>query len=176
MRKTSIVVRLKFQKQSVWKFVSRTILHSGGYNTPQLALGFIPVIFALLLSMVWATGAFAELKEGLWEVTTQVEIKGMPQSMPPTTFRQCITKKDAVPQNQDKNFDCKTINLKTSGDTVSYTVECKGKEGMTKVSGTTTYTDNSMNGSSTTTVKMKGQPEMQMTSKLKGKYIGACLK
>ena len=33
------------------------------------------VIFALLLSIAWATGAFAELKEGLWEVTTQVEIK-----------------------------------------------------------------------------------------------------
>jgi len=47
-------VRLKFQKQRVLKFVSRTIPHSGGYNIPQLAaklfptftLGFIPVIFA----------------------------------------------------------------------------------------------------------------------------------
>jgi len=30
-------VRLKFQKRSVLKFVSRTIPHSGGYDTPQLA-------------------------------------------------------------------------------------------------------------------------------------------
>ncbi len=43
------VVRLKFQKQitskvsiGVLKFVSRTIPHSGGYNTPQLALGSYP--------------------------------------------------------------------------------------------------------------------------------------
>ena len=49
----TFIVRLKFQKRSVLKFVSRTIPHSGGYNTPQLAaelfpklaLGFIPVIF-----------------------------------------------------------------------------------------------------------------------------------
>ena len=51
----AFVVRLKFQKRSALKFVSRTIPHSGGYNTPQLAetifpklvLGFIPMILLL---------------------------------------------------------------------------------------------------------------------------------
>jgi len=134
------------------------------------------IVLAVVLSFLWISISWAELKEGLWEITTQVEIKGMPQSMPPTTFRQCITKSDPVPQSKDKNYDCKIINQKVSGDTVSYALECKGKEGVTKMSGTTTYTDNSMNGSSTTIVKMKGQPEMQMVSKIKGKYIGACPK
>jgi hypothetical protein len=41
---TFFVVRLKFQKRSALKFVSRTIPRSGGYNTPKLALGFIPAI------------------------------------------------------------------------------------------------------------------------------------
>ena len=48
------IVRLKFQKLSALKFVSRTIPHSGGYKTlqfaaelfPKLALGFIPVIIS----------------------------------------------------------------------------------------------------------------------------------
>jgi len=31
-------------KQSVSEFVSRIIPYKQGYNTPQLALGFIPVI------------------------------------------------------------------------------------------------------------------------------------
>ena len=51
----AFVVRLKFQKRSALKFVSRTIPHSGGYNAPQLAatlfpklvLGFIPMILLL---------------------------------------------------------------------------------------------------------------------------------
>jgi len=133
-------------------------------------------IFSIALFTFWATGVFAEMKEGLWEITTQAELKGMPQAMPPTTFRQCITKSDPVPQSKDKNYDCKTLTQKVSGNTVSYAVECTGKEGVTKVSGTTTYTENSMNGTSTTNVKMKGQPEMQMTSKIKGKYVGACPK
>ena len=41
---SDFIVRLKFQKRSELKFVTRTIPHSGGYNTPQPALGFIPVI------------------------------------------------------------------------------------------------------------------------------------
>ncbi|MFA5321749.1 MAG: DUF3617 domain-containing protein [Smithella sp.] len=134
------------------------------------------IIFAVVMSVLWAACAFAELKEGLWEITTQVEMKRIPQSIPPTTFRQCITKKDAIPQSKDKNYECKTINQKISGNTISYTVECKSKEGVMHTSGTTTYTDKFMNGSSTTSFKIKGQPEMKMSSKMKGKYIGACPK
>ena len=37
-------MRLKLQKRSEWKFVSRIIPHKQVFNTPQLALGFIPVI------------------------------------------------------------------------------------------------------------------------------------
>jgi len=48
------IVRLKFQKRSVLKFVSRTISRCGGYNTPQLALGFIPVILTGMLFLLLA--------------------------------------------------------------------------------------------------------------------------
>jgi hypothetical protein len=37
-------MRLKLQKQSALKFVSRIIPYEQGYNSPQLALGFIPVV------------------------------------------------------------------------------------------------------------------------------------
>jgi len=133
------------------------------------------IIWAVLLSMLWTTAAWAEFKEGLWEITTQIEMKGMPP-MPPTTIRQCITRNDPVPQTNDKNYDCKIIDQKVSGSTVSYTVECKGKEGEMKTSGTSTYTGTSMKGTTTTIFKMEGQPEMQMESKTTGKYVGNCSK
>ncbi len=137
------------------------------------------IIFVVFISMLWAASALAEFKEGLWEITTQVEMKGMQgmtQSIPSTTSRQCITKSDPVPQNKDKNIECKTVNLKTSGNTISYTVECKGSGQEMHTTGTTTYSDKSMNGTSTTSFKMKGQPEIKMNSKIKGKYIGPCTK
>lgn len=134
------------------------------------------LILIVALSLFWATTALAELKEGLWDITTQVEMKGMPQSIPPTTFRQCITQNDPVPQNKDKNYECKIISQKVVGNTVNYNVQCTGKEGTIQTSGTTTYTDHSMSGASTTSIKIKGQPEMKMSNKMKGKYVGPCTK
>ena len=134
------------------------------------------MILVVLSIAVLSSEAFAQLKDGLWEITTQVEIKGMQQQMPPTTVRQCITSNDPVPKNQDKNFECKTISQKVSGNTIHYAVECKGREGIMTSTGQSTYTGSTMSGSSQTSFIMKGQPEMQMTNRMTGKYLGACPK
>ncbi|PKN37549.1 MAG: hypothetical protein CVU62_07390 [Deltaproteobacteria bacterium HGW-Deltaproteobacteria-2] len=57
MRIKSFVARLKFQKRSALKFVSRTIPHSGGYDTPNLTWGVIPVISVFVL-ITFLSGAF----------------------------------------------------------------------------------------------------------------------
>jgi hypothetical protein len=98
----------------------------------------------------------------------------MQQQMPPATVRQCITKSDPVVKNQDKDYNCKTTSLKVSGNTVTYAVECKGKEGTMFSEGKNTYTGNAMEGTSTTSFKMQGQPAMQVKTKMSGKYIGPC--
>jgi hypothetical protein len=134
------------------------------------------MILVVLSVAVVSSEVFAQLKDGLWEITTQVEIKGMPQQMPPSTFRQCITGNDPVPKNQDKNFECKTISQKVSGNTIHYVVECKGREGIMTSTGQSTYTGSTMSGSSQTRFIMRGQPEMQMTNRMTGKYLGACPK
>ncbi|HON59514.1 MAG TPA: DUF3617 family protein [Smithella sp.] len=135
-------------------------------------IGFLTVAF-----FVGSTAcAWAQLKEGLWDFTTQVQIKGMPKTMPATTFRQCVTKSNPVPQNKDKSFDCKITNQNISGDTISYSMECKGDQGVMQTTGKTTYSGNTMEGSSTTVFKMKGQPPMQMSNTMKGKYLGPCPK
>lgn len=106
-------------------------------------------------------------------------MKGIPgtQSMQPTTVRQCITKSNLVPQNKDKDVDCKPVNIKNIGDTVNYNMECKSKDGgVIQTSGTSTYTGSSMSGSSTTNIIKKGQPKIVMSMTTRGKYIGACTK
>ena len=133
------------------------------------------LLVAAALLLVWQALAWAELKEGMWEITTQVEMKGMPHKMPPTTFRHCVTKSDPVPKSQPKkNFDCKTTASKIVGNTVNYTMECKGPDGTMTTTGTHTYTGTAMEGSSTTAMKMKGQQPMEMTNKITGKYKGPC--
>ena len=130
----------------------------------------------ILLSLIWVANASAEIKDGLWEMTTKVEMKGMPAQMPASTVRQCITKNNPVPQSDAKGYKCKTKDYKVSGDTVTYTVECTGKDSFVLTSGKTTYKGNTFDGTSTTNIKTKGQPEVQMTNKISGKYIGPCTK
>ena len=140
----------------------------------------LAVVLAVMVTLAWAAGASAEMKEGLWEITTKAEMKGMPSNqMPASTTKQCFTKKDAVPQpeKKDPNTECKMKDQKIVGDTVTYTMECKAKDGtMVTVSGKATYKGDVFDGSSVTTIKSKEQGTMQMTSKMSGKYLGPCSK
>jgi Protein of unknown function (DUF3617). len=134
------------------------------------------IILAVIVSFVCSNSALAEIKDGLWEITTKAEIKGMPMQMPPSTVRQCITKKDPVPKAKDKSTECKMKDQSVSGDTVTYAMECTGKNSVVLTSGKMTYKGNTFAGTSTTNIKSKGQPERQMNSKMSGKYIGPCTK
>lgn len=136
------------------------------------------VTLAIIITLVLAAGASAEMKEGLWEITTKSEIKGMPMQMPATTMKQCITKKDMTPkpERQEKGQECKIKDQKIIGDTVSYTTECKSAEGTMTSASKITYKGNSFDGTTNTTMKTKGQPDTLMTSKMTGKYTGPCPK
>ncbi len=131
------------------------------------------LITVLLVLFTSASFAFADInmKEGEWEITTKMEMTGMPMQIPPQTNKQCITKQDMLPQNnKPENGDCKVKNMKTSGGTVSWVIECDSPNGKSSGSGKITYSGNTMKGS----IKMKVPGNIQMTTKLTGKRIGPC--
>jgi len=64
-------VRLKFQKRSALKFLSRTIPQSGGYNTPKLTWAFITVVVLLMTSSV----AYAMNGRDVFEKIHEVRVK-----------------------------------------------------------------------------------------------------
>lgn len=136
------------------------------------------LVFAICLLAVSAgrlPAAEPNLKEGMWEMTFKSEIKGMPMQMPASTVRQCITKKDAVPQQKpEQNQECKITSTKMTGDTITWTMQCRSKDSTVDSDGKVTYKGDSSEGVSNTTVKQKGQPPMQMTSRWSGKWVGPC--
>ena len=110
------------------------------------------------------------MKEGLWEITTEMKMQGM--DMPPVKHTQCITKNDLVPQgSQQPGQECEIIDVKTSGNTVTWTMKCTGQGGNVKGAGEITYSGDSFKG--TMTISML-QANMEMTSHLSGKRIGNC--
>ncbi|MDX9709788.1 MAG: hypothetical protein RBT64_09555 [Trichloromonas sp.] len=38
-----------------------------------------------------------DMQDGQWEITTRVEMPGIPVQIPPMTVSQCITQKDLIP-------------------------------------------------------------------------------
>lgn len=111
------------------------------------------------------------LKEGLWEITMRMEVPGMPVQMPPQTYTQCLTQKEAVPQREEPAQGCKIVKKDIKGDTVSWVVECKTNEGTAVSDGNITYKGDTFEG----IIKMK-QRGMEVTQRLSGRWIGNCEK
>jgi hypothetical protein len=124
-------------------------------------------IIAALLFLFSARLSFAapNMEDGLWEITTTIDMPGMPSRSYTNTT--CLTKEKAVPQTAESG--CTIKDMKTQGNTVTWTVVCKEATSTGKV----TYAGTTMDGVIETTVKTGGQT-MTMKSTMKGKRIGPC--
>ncbi len=111
------------------------------------------------------------MKEGMWEITMRMEVPGMPVQMSPRTYTQCLTSKEAVPQQGEPNQGCKIIKQDIKGDTVTWAVECKTSEGTAVSDGRITYKGDTFEG-----VINMTQKDMKATQRLSGRWIGKCEK
>ena len=126
-------------------------------------------IFGLMGSAsVWADGS-----DELWEVTTKMEMPGMPFAMPAQTSKICMKKgnekdpNNAVPKNRDQ--DCKMGDVKVSGNKSSWTMKC---DGMNQMTGEGEMTRGEGTYSGKTIMHAIDGGEMKMV--YEGKRVGTC--
>ncbi len=133
------------------------------------------LILTIIISAALTSGALAgskpNLTEGMWEITTRVEMPGMPVDVPPTTHTQCMTKEDFVPRGGQQSNECRIFDTGYSSDTVSWKIECKSGGAVTRGSGSITYSGDHFDGTMTVTVP---EGNMQIKNYLKGRRIGPC--
>jgi len=124
-------------------------------------------IIAAVLFLFSARLSFAapNMEDGLWEITTTVDMPGMPSRS--FTHTTCLTKEKAVPQTAESG--CTIKDVKTQGNNVTWTVVCR--EGTS--TGKVTYAGTTMDGVIETTVKTNGKT-ITMKNTIKGKRIGPC--
>ena len=145
-----------------------------------------------LLACLFAASAFAQdnpfagmkgkIKEGQWEYKMQMEnMPGMPagMTMPAMTFQHCLSAADVesgrVGQKDGKMPDgCAIKNVKVTGNTASYRMECTkdpkmiGDVDMTYAADTFTMRQKlQMN---------QGGQVMNVNNTMTGKYLGPCKK
>jgi len=111
-----------------------------------------------------------DMQEGQWEITTRVEMPGIPVQIPPMTVSQCITQKDLIPPSEQPDSECTVTHNQINGNTVTWSIECKGEGGNTRGDGQITYHGDRFEGS----MKMSMPEGMSMTNHMSGKRIGPC--
>jgi len=128
--------------------------------------------------IVLAAGTFSAAAIGapgeIWEVTSKMEMPGMPMAMPARTAKICIPKGSDDPSAQDKNTKCTRTDVKRTGKTVKFKGTCVSQGTTMKMSGESTHDSNSFH----TKMNMKGESDgeaMDMSMESRGKRIGgAC--
>ena len=127
---------------------------------------------ALIVALGWPVAAAAQGKDDLWEVTTKMEMPGMPMAMAAQTHRVCTGKgkdEDDIPRRDN----CRVLESKRSGNRLTYRMACTGKDAM-DVTGEITYGSNSYDGRMRMVAKSEGQA-MEMAQTFVGKRVGDCV-
>ena len=123
---------------------------------------------------VYASLSVAAAPGELWEITSKMEMDGMPMSMPAQTQQACLPKDkkpdSMVPKNESS--DCKMTEQKQVGNKMSFKMVCSGKDPMTG-SGEITSSGNSYSGKMQISGKMEGE-SIDMKQSFSGKKLGTC--
>lgn len=128
-------------------------------------------------------GLKGKMKEGMYEYKMDMnmgEVPGMPPGMgkQSRTFQKCVTAQDIErgqmargPEREGKAPECDIKNVNQSGNTTSYTMECKQPKMTADNKITFSGQDFTMD------MKMgmdQGGRMMNMTQHTEGKYLGPC--
>ena len=111
-------------------------------------------------------------KDELWDVTSKMEMPGMPMAMPAQTHRVCVAKgNDAgtIPRSEG----CTMVDAKRAGNKFTYRMECKSGKNDYTATGESTSSGTSYQGRMRMSGKMEGQP-MDMSMEYSGTRAGNC--
>lgn len=135
----------------------------------------ITFIISMLIGMAFfvANAWGLDLQDGQYEVTSKVEMPGMPMQMPPVIVTQCITQQAPVPNQNTANQHCKTIDMKTKDKTVTWKMECNQQGQKMQASGKMHYYGDRFEGTINSIMSTQSG-NMTITTVVSGKRLGDC--
>ena len=131
----------------------------------------VAVVVFLGVIVLTVNAAALDLEDGLYEMTSKVDMPGM--AIPPTTVTQCLTKEEPVPDKAADEGNCEILDRTTDGNTVSWTMECSQQGQEMTSTGEMTYHGDRFEG----TIKTVMGPQagnMTIVTTITGKRVGDC--
>lgn len=135
----------------------------------------------LALAALPALAGENPMKPGMWEITTQMDMPGMPYKMPPMTFKHCVTPEMLAKdhglgeQKSPPGTHCERTQMKLSGNQAEWGLRCTGKSNMSGHGTMTWDSANSYHGVTHMTMDMNGHTT-NMTQVMSGRRVGDCSK
>ena len=111
-------------------------------------------------------------KDELWDVTSKMEMAGMPFAMPAQSNRVCIERgNDAgtIPRNEG----CTVVESSRAGNRFTYKMACKDRKSDYIATGETSWAGNGYQGKMRMVGKMDGE-QMDMSMSYTGARAGSC--
>ncbi len=132
----------------------------------------LAIVFSLYVPFIYAQTP--DIKEGLWEITSQGSIIGMQMEVPEMKIEKCFTKESMSPENILQQNNCQMKNLNIQANKASWSMSCQ-QQGMTmEGSGNIQYQKTSFSGTFDLTMSGASAGAMSMKTTLAGRYIGNC--
>lgn len=123
-----------------------------------------------MAALAAASPVAAQGKDDLWEVSSKMEMPGMPMAMPAQVNRVCVGKnrkdEDLIPRQDN----CRVVDSKRTGNRLTYKMECTGNEPSTIV-GDLTFGNNAYDGQMRMTMTRTNDT---MNMALAGRRVGDC--
>lgn len=134
-------------------------------------INILLLIFGMALIAIpsWAL----DFEPGRYEITSKIDMPGMPVAMPPQTTIQCMTDQDPVPDSNPENPDCKITDMKQTKNTVSWKIECIQEGQKITSTGRMTYKKDAFEGTVQTNLG-PNSGNMNMTTVITGKRLSKC--
>jgi hypothetical protein len=136
---------------------------------------FTALIWSVLIFSIPAWGL--DLNPGRYEITSNVEMQGMPAGMPGATPAQtmshCLTEQNPLPNSSSGAQNCEIKEMQTEGSTITYTMVCEQQGMEIESSGKMIYKGDSIEGS-TQTKMGPSAGGITVITKIQGKRIGEC--
>ncbi len=141
----------------------------------KMKKAFLILLAISTLLILGGPASAVNMEAGKWEITSRVEMPGMPMQMPPMTSVQCLTQDEPAPSNPTAadNSDCSIADMKTDGNTVSWKMKCNAEGQKVMIEGKITYAGTTFEGVMTTLMDQDGET-MEIKTIMNGKRLGNC--
>ena len=127
-----------------------------------------------LMTVAWLLPviATAQDRDNLWEITTKMEMPGMPMAMPAQTIQQCLGKNSKDEDYLPRRDNCRVLESQRTGNRVTFKMACSATEAI-DITGEMNLGGETYDGKIMMVARTAGQ-SIEMTNTFSGKRIGTC--